>query len=402
MAFDDEMKSKFMPGSEGRMGLFGIKRVVRPPRATSELLQLRERNQMAIRATRQIFLKFLEHIKEEHRDHNPASTGDPPVVDLLFISGGGDKGAFGSGFLKGWGHVPKTHPLCRPEFEVVTGVSTGALIAPFAFLGGEWVDRIDHLYRNPKKDWIQKRTPFYFLPMHISFADIPGLERDVRETVTVEMAKKIVGAGKSGRLLIVNTTNLDDDSPRVFFLVPEAKLAVETGDLNRLSAIMLASAGIPGVLPYREVDGEMYVDGGVTANIIYGGRLGEEDSLPALWQEAYGLESMPKFRYWVIFNNQIHKPPSTVPARWPEIFTRAMELATRAASVAAMRHLHAMAEISRLKRNADVEVRIVAIPNEWTARVEGSFRRETMNELADIGEKMGEDPGSWSTEPPPP
>jgi hypothetical protein len=68
----------------------------------------------------------------------------------------------------------------------------------------------------------------------------------------------------------------------------------------------------------------------------------------------------------------------------------------------AMRHLHAMAEISRLKRNADVEVRIVAIPDDWTARVEGTFRRETMNELADIGEKMGENPSSWSTEPPPP
>jgi hypothetical protein len=385
----------------GAMRIVGLRRIERPSRDTAALLELRERNRGAIRATKQTFLEFLERFKRRVHD-NLAKGTIPPTIDLLIISGGGDKGAFGTGFLKGWGRVPSSHAMARPEFEVVTGVSTGALIAPFAYLGYDGIEQIAHLYRSPQKDWIKPRTPFYFLPMHSSFAEVPGLERDIRKTLTLEMVAKMAKAGESGRLLIVNTTNLDDDSPRVFFLVPEAQRAVECGDLSRLHNIMLASAGIPGVLPYREVDGEMYVDGGVTGNIIYGGRLGEEESLPALWEEAYGVASMPRFRYWVIFNNQIRKPPKIVQARWPDIFTRSMELATRTSSVMAMRHLHAMAEISRLKRNADVEVRIVAIPDDWTARVEGTFRRETMNELADIGEKMGENPSSWSTEPPPP
>ena len=65
-----------------------------------------------------------------------------------------------------------------------------------------------------------------------------------------------------------------------------------------------------------------------------------------------------------------------------------------------MRHLHAMAEISRLKRKADVEVRIVAIPGDWSPPVPGVFIKETMNNLADIGERMGADPKTWNTEIP--
>ena len=60
----------------------------------------------------------------------------PPVIDILIISGGGDWGAFGAGFLKGWQKVPAQHPLAKPEFDAVTGVNTDALIARFAFLGG--------------------------------------------------------------------------------------------------------------------------------------------------------------------------------------------------------------------------------------------------------------------------
>ena len=77
-----------------------------------------------------------------------------------------------------------------------------------------------------------------------------------------------------------------------------------------------------------------------------------------------------------------------------------METSTRAATATAVRHLFAIAEISRLKRKADVEVRIVSIPGDWFLPVPGTFIKETMNNLADLGEKMGEDPASWSSAPP--
>ena len=75
---------------------------------------------------------------------------------------------------------------------------------------------------------------------------------------------------------------------------------------------------------------------------------------------------------------------------------------TRAATTTAIRHLCAIAEISQLKRRADIEVRTVVIPESWTPPVAGTFVKETMNSLVDLGEKMGADPASWSSQPPPP
>jgi len=105
-------------------------------------------------------------------------------------------------------------------------------------------------------------------------------------------------------------------------------------------------------------------------------------------------------RYWVIFNNQFQTSPTVVQARWFDIISRSIELSTRSATLSSMRQLHLMAEVARLKRNADIEVRIVAVPDDWIAPKPGTFVKETMNNLADLGERMGADPTSWRTSPP--
>jgi hypothetical protein len=381
----------------------GCATVDRPEQSQTELLQIRKQNsQQDLAELRQDFSGFLQARKTEYDDYKAGRRPAPPVIDVLIISGGGDWGAFGAGFLKGWGKIPQSDPNARPEFEVVTGVSTGALIAPFAFLGDEdSIDRIEHLYRNPEPDWVETRGLLYFLPDNLSFAEVPGLEREVRINITPDMIGRIAHVG-GGRILTVNTTNLDDASPRPFLLVDEAQRAVQSANYDRFYNIILASAGIPGVFPYREIDGQMYVDGGVTSNILYGGRLDDDDNLPAVWQKLYPDTPVPKIRYWVIFNNQLHTPPTVVAARWPDIIVRSMELSTRSATLTAMRHLFTMAEIDHLKRNADMEVHIVAIPDDWSPPVPGAFQKETMNNLADLGEKMGADPNSWRTDLPAP
>ena len=163
---------------------------------------------------------------------------------------------------------------------------------------------------------------------------------------------------------------------------------------------MLASAGIPGAFPFRMIDNELYVDGGVTGNIVYGGRISEDHSLPALWQSAYPNLPIPKIRMWVIFNNQFCPVPEVTAPNWVAVIHRSLNTATRASTATAVRHLFAMAEIARLKRKAEAEVRIVSIPGDWSPPVPGTFIKETMNNLADLGEKMGADPASWSNQPP--
>jgi hypothetical protein len=373
----------------------------RPELEQQQLLKMRSAgDEQATTTGAKIIVQLLERTKAEY-DRRAAAGQPPPVIDILIVSGGGDWGAFGAGFLKGWKKVPTQHPLAKPEFDAVTGVSTGALIAPFAFLGDERsTDEIVNLYRNPGEDWVKQRGMLFFLPDNISFAEVPGLEREMRSHITMDLVRRVASAAADGRLVAVNTTNLDNGTSRVFDLGAEARRAVAENKLDRIHNVMLASAGIPGAFPFRMIDDELYVDGGVTGNIVYGGRITEDQSLQALWQKAYPSLPVPKTRFWVIFNNQFRPMPVVTAPNWPAVIQRAMETSTRAATATAVRHLFAIAEISRLKRKADVEVRIVSIPGDWFPPVPGTFIKETMNNLADLGEKMGEDPASWSTEPP--
>jgi predicted acylesterase/phospholipase RssA len=165
--------------------------------------------------------------------------------------------------------------------------------------------------------------------------------------------------------------------------------------------ILLASAAVPGAFPPRVIDGSLYVDGGVTGNILYGvSRGSEDDSFVARWRAGYPGAVIPKIRYWLIFNNEVRPPPEVVQPRWSKLLLKSSSTATRTATVKSIRQLFLQAELARLKYGADVEVRFVAVPDGWVAPKPGYFVRETMNALADLGEDMGADPASWRTDSP--
>ena len=96
----------------------------------------------------------------------------------------------------------------------------------------------------------------------------------------------------------------------------------------------------------------------------------------------------------------VRATPMVVPARWFDIVMRSVEVASRSASLNSMRQLFLMAEAEELKHHADIEVRYIAVPDDWRPAKQGTFIKETMNNLADLGEKMGADPKSWLDEPP--
>ncbi len=341
---------------------------------------------------------LLDRVKAEDDAYRAGEAAEPPVVDMLIISGGGDWGAFGAGVLRGWGRVSDPE-FRRPEFDVVTGVSTGALIAPFAFLGDEAsIDRVVQIYRNPQRDWARPRGMFYFLPHHTSFATIPGLERELDTHLDEAMLRRLA-ATPPGRMLMVNTTNVDHGTARPWDLIAEARRALD-GEPDRVHRILLASSAIPGAFPPRMIDGHLYVDGGITGNILYANRTPDEYRFSGRWRARYPDRPIPRQRFWVIFNNQTRFPPETTQPVWPQIVARSQVMATQAATDNAIRHLHAIARIARLMHDADVEVRMMSVPNDWVPPVAGVFNREAMNELADLGESMGADPGAWRTDPP--
>ena len=371
----------------------------RPQRSAAELFAARDSENGVRAADFNVLMNgFLQRAHDKVAAGKSAD-GTPPTIDLLVISGGGDWGAFGAGVLKGWGKV--TGDMARPKFDVVTGVSTGAMIAPFAFLGDDdSIERIVQLYRHPKTEWVKSRGLVFFLPNNPSFFALPGLEQEMRTKLDRPMLERLVAEGAGGRSLLVNTTNIDLGEMRAWDVIAETKVALKKNDEEHVYSVLLASAGIPAVFPARTLGEYLYVDGAITGNILYGGRAQEKDSFFGRWRSAFPKDPIPRMRYWVIFNNQFRFPPQITKERWPDIMSRATIMATQTSTVNSMRHLFALAELARLKYGADVQVRVLAVPDSFVPSHPESFNAEVMNALADIGEQLGADPKSWRTEAP--
>ncbi len=366
-----------------------------PARPTLTEAQLQERavaDQAEMAATiRDAMTKVMERIERRAT----ASHGEVVTMNVLAISGGGDYGAFGAGFLVGWGAVSEPQ-WRRPDFDLVTGVSTGALLAPFAFIGtDEACMKVESLYRNPKKDWIKESGLLFFLPSNPSFMKIPGLERDLRAVVDERMIAQIAEQSRAGKLLAICATDLDLGRQKFWEVGVESEAAVENGDIDRVQRIMLASAAIPALFPPIQIGDSLYGDGGVTANVFFRLDVQSPHAFFPRWKAKHPDKPFPKLRYWVIFNNQATHIPKTVQAKWPEIIGPSLASSIRSATLAEVRWLAAQADYVNTKYGTDIEVRVVSIPPNWRPPVPGDFKKETMESLTDLGRKLGSDPKSW-------
>jgi len=193
-----------------------------------------------------------------------------PPTSYLAISGGGDNGAFTAGFLNGW-----TQAGTRPQFKLVTGVSTGALIAPFAFLGPAYDAKLKSIYTGvSQKDIVTERN-FLSVFFKDAMADSSPLWQLLKAQVTQDMVDAIAAEYGKGRLLFLATTNLDAKRP-VVWNITKIAASRQPGALELIRKIMLASASIPGTFPpvMFEVAAngrpfeEMHVDGSATAQLF--------------------------------------------------------------------------------------------------------------------------------------
>ena len=322
------------------------------------------------------------------------------TIDFLLISGGGNAGAFGTGFLLGWSTIaPGAGAL--PKFQGVSGVSAGAFIAPYAFLGTSAdLATVDDLSRNPKSDWVVPRGIFFFLPENASLAKVTGLERDLHSQMNLEFAKRIEQAGSDNRLLFIQATNIDTGNGIAFDFVDAARKAVAANDATNLTKILLASAAVPGVFEPREIHGSLYVDGNVVSSFFDGGDEDERDSFGAGWKREHPNAPIPKTRYWVIINEYIKPTAEIVQPLWPTMMARSLYISMRAATTTMLRHLYAKAKLTKALNHGDVEVRWVAIPPNWKPLNDAFFDQATMRNLSDQGKRVGADTNSWMTTAP--
>ena len=183
---------------------------------------------------------------------------------------GGAFGAFSSGLLVGW-----TEKGDRPTFDVVTGISTGALIAPFAFLGPKYDSLLKQFYTSVENKDIYKIRPLWAV-VGESFADNAPLAAKIDEVLTPETMQDLAAAHSQGRRLYIGTTEAEG---KQFIVWDIGAMAARNGPGDRalIAKVLLASTAAPGLVPSTKIDvaidgvchTERHVDGGVSQSLFF-------------------------------------------------------------------------------------------------------------------------------------
>ncbi len=315
-----------------------------------------------------------------------------PPVRLLSVSGGGENGAFGAGLLCGWSEEGS-----RPVFDLVTGVSTGALTAPFAFLGRDYDPQLRSVYTELTVADILVSRGLIAAVFNDALADTSPLFRTISRALDQAMIDAIGRAYDDGRLLLVGTTNLDAQVPVIWNIGAIASSGhPRAADLVR--RILLASASIPGAFPpvmfdvtvEGEARQEMHVDGGAFAQaFLYPASLG------AGRQERVrrGVAARDVEAY--IIRNARLDP------EWAAVERRVFGIAGRA--IATMITASGYNDVLRMYSNTQrdgIGFNLAFIGRDFNEQLPAPFDQPYMRALFDYGFERGRRGYDWAHRPP--
>ena len=320
--------------------------------------------------------------------------GPLPPVNFLAISGGGDDGAFGAGLLVGW-----TASGTRPEFKGVTGVSTGALIAPFAFLGPEEDAALREVYTMIGPQNILKPRGLLAALTDDGLADNSPLFELISRHINAEFLARIAREYQDkGRLLLVGTTDLDARRP-VIWNMGEIAMAAQDNPkaLDLFRKIMLASAAIPGAFPPVmidvEVNGkpyqEMHVDGGTQAQVF----LYPVGMFDRIRQE--GIKLPPRERSVYVIRNARLDPD------WASVDRNTLTIAGRA--ISSLIQTQGVGDLYRIYLTAQkdgLDYNLAFIGADFNAEHKEDFDTAYMRALFDYSYQLAKQGYPWQKAPP--
>ena len=305
-------------------------------------------------------------------------------------SGGGQRGAFGAGLLCGWSVTGK-----RPQFTMVTGVSTGALIAPFAFLGPQYDPVIKEIYTSySTRDLVEKRSLLKSL-LGDAAADTSPLQEKIAKYVDEDVMAAIAAEYAKGRVLDLVTTNLDAARPVAWNIGRIASNGTPEA-LQLIRDIMLASASIPAAFPPVmfdvEANGQLYdelhVDGGATS-VMYlypigldWGRLIEQ------------LEVKGKPNVYILRNGRWRKQWSSVDRSTIPVAIRTIDSLMGSAVLGDSYRIYLATQRDGIQYN------LAYIPESFNEEASESFDKEYMTKLFNLGYQMAIDGYQWNAVPP--
>jgi len=301
----------------------------------------------------------------------------------LILSTGGADGAFGAGLLNGLSAAGN-----RPDYAVVTGVSTGALMAPFVFAGPRYDAVLKAVYTQTTAADI-----FEVGGTGESFLNTWPLRDLIAKQITPALLGDIAAAYRSGRRLFIVTSDLDAGRPVVWNM---GAIAARGGDeaLKLFRSVLLASGSIPGAFPPVLIDveangkrfAEMHVDGGVGGQFFV--------APPALLESTSDFK-IPATALYIIINSGLQPDFGVVERSTPTILSQSVSMAIKADLRNLLDRTYVAAKRSGIGFN------VATIPPDFSAPSRGAFDPNYMKVLFDVGYNQGKSGTPFSTEPPP-
>ena len=332
----------------------------------------------------------------EHRGVELSNT-----ADYLAISGGGENGAYGAGILTAW-----TEAGTRPVFKAVTGVSTGALIAPFAFLGPHYDAELERFYTTIDQNDVMISRGLVGAVFGESLNDPAPLLRMIRSAMTTEIVAALGREySEKGRLLFISTTNLDVPVG-VLWNIGGIAAGGSPEAAELIAKILLASASIPGAFPPVMIDikadgndhQEMHVDGGTVAQVVFYPPSFNASKLPSgMSVEANRLRRVildRTRRLFVIRNARPGSDLETVDRSTLKVAGRAISTLVSAQGVGDLYRLYLICQRDNIDYN------VTYIPAAFSEKLRKPFDRSYMNKLYGFGRETMKIGHAWLKYPP--
>jgi predicted acylesterase/phospholipase RssA len=300
-------------------------------------------------------------------------------LNILSLSGGGQNGAFGAGFLIGW-----RESGTRPQFDAVGGVSTGALMATHSFLGTPADDaKLEEMYTKiTKADIYTDRSIIDIISGADSLSNTAPLRALLAKFITEKELERVAAAYEQGRILAIGTTNVDYGQTWVWNM----SLIAKAGDLALYRKVLLASASFPIVFPPVEIDGHLFVDGAARSNVVIAGMGGTEKPNPPLFGPG---------NFYLIDNGRLKNPPEALRRALGDVAATTVGVMMDQSMQTALTRSYVGSQLLGYSFN------MVAIPDDVKIGKDPlAFDPKQMRAAFDAGLARGKQPSPWSNVPP--
>ncbi len=304
-------------------------------------------------------------------------------LNILEMSGGGQNGAFGAGVLVGWAETGK-----RPKFDIVTGISVGALLSTFAFLGEPEDDAaMEEIFTTINKDDIYHEGGALRVAFGgVSFHDSEPLAKLLEKYITQRTLERVAAEARKGRMLAVGILNLDY---RQLWVIEMAVLAASGAPdaLDIYRKVLLAAASPPAIFPAVEIKGSLFADGGTRDRLLVAGLAGP--GLGATAPKAKGGGQV-----YVIFNDTSRAQPRAVKSELKDILRTSVRSMLDGQMEATLVRAYGVAQIHGYQFN------LLQIPNDFPLGPDPlAFDPKEMGALFERGRELGRNPDAWLKTP---